>query len=66
MKNLKEIKESIESLPKDELNLFRRWFSERDWQIWDEEIEEDLKSGKLDFLIEEGLSEKKNGKLRNI
>ena len=32
---------------------FRQWFLEEDWKRWDEEIEEDSKSGKLDFLIRE-------------
>jgi len=40
------------------------WFSERDWDKWDMEIEEDSQSGKLDFLYEEGkfrlISEKMN------
>jgi len=42
-----------------------RWFSERDWKVWDREIEIDSKSGRLDFLIEEAFAEKKVGKLRS-
>jgi hypothetical protein len=33
---------------------------------WDRQIEKDAESGKLDFLIEEALSEKKQGILKEI
>lgn len=66
MKSLEEIKSEIEALPRREYMKLVRWFSERDWKAWDEEIERDSKSGKLDFLIEEALDEKEKGKLRDL
>jgi hypothetical protein len=33
---------------------------------WERQIEQDAESGKLDFLIEEALSEKKQGILKDI
>lgn len=66
MLKLDEIKASIESLPEDELDKLRRWFSEKDWQKWDEQIEDNSETGKLDFLIEEALNEKQTGKLKDI
>ena len=59
MSKLDEIKVSIESLSEDEYDRFRRWFSEKDWQEWDGQIEEDANSGKLDSLIEEAIMESK-------
>lgn len=61
-----EIKAAIETLSKDEYVQLRRWFSEVDWERWNKRIELDSKSGKLDFLIEEALGEKGQGKLKEI
>ena len=66
MLKLDEIKESIESLPEDEFSQFEQWFSEKYWQNWDEQIESDSESGKLDFLIEEALKEKEAMKLKYL
>ncbi len=63
---IQEIKASIESLPENEFAELRRWFSEKDWQKWDEQIEADAESGKLDFLIKEALDEKRAGKARPL
>jgi hypothetical protein len=66
MSNIEEIKTAIEALPKKEYARLRQWFTERDWQKWDKQIEGDSESGRLDFLIDEALEEKKHGKLRNF
>ncbi len=61
-----EIKAAIEALPEDEYVRLRRWFSERDWERWDRQIESDSESGKLDFLIREALDEKGKGELKEL
>jgi len=66
MPNVEEILSSIESLSKEEFARLRKWFYERDWERWDREIEEDSKSGKLDFLTKEALSEKADAKLKEL
>jgi hypothetical protein len=58
---LEEIQAAIESLPYQEYIRLRQWFSERDWEEWDRQIEAGSESGKLDFLIEEALNEKAKG-----
>ena len=50
MAQLVEIKKEIEALPQQEYINLRQWFAEKDWEIWDKQIEEDSSSGKLDFL----------------
>jgi len=57
-----EIKAAIESLPEKEFIELRHWFSEKDWQKWDGQIEVDSESGRLDFLVREALDEKHVGK----
>ncbi len=61
-----EIKTAIESLPENEYISLRNWFSEKDWKLWDKKIEEDSKSGKLDFLVREALLEKAEGTLKAL
>jgi hypothetical protein len=39
---------------------------ERDWQQWDERVESDSRSGKLDFLVSEALNEKAGGTLGEL
>ena len=66
MSKVDELKSVIEALPKKEYVELRQWFSENDWQTWDEQIEADSKAGKLDFLIKEAKDEKKRGKLKDL
>ena len=66
MLKLDEIKASIDALPDNEYVQLRRWFSEKDWQKWDAQIEADSESGKLDFLVDEARDEKHEGKLKDL
>ena len=58
MSTVEEIKSAISALSKEDYIHLREWFSEKDWEQWDEEIEGDSASGKLDFLVEEAETEK--------
>jgi hypothetical protein len=66
MTQIELIQAKIESLSQEEYTRLRRWFAEKDWERWDKQIEKDSASGKLDFLIEEALSAKENGELREL
>jgi hypothetical protein len=66
MLTAEEIKKSIVQLPEKEYRKLRKWFSERDWNEWDKKIELDAQEGKLDFLMEEALNEKKKHTLRDL
>ena len=61
-----EIKAAIETLTKTEYVRLRKWFSERDWHDWDEQIEADSESGKSDFLITEVRDAKAKRKLKEL
>ncbi|MDQ1336785.1 MAG: hypothetical protein QG552_3735 [Thermodesulfobacteriota bacterium] len=41
---VEEIKAAIEELPGAEFVEIRKWVAERDWQIWDRELETDSKA----------------------
>ena len=66
MRTASEIQTEIEALPRKEYLKLVSWFTEKDWSIWDKQIEEDSQSGSLDFLIDEALNEKVTGKLKEI
>ena len=66
MSNVDQIKAAINALPKPEYIQLRQWFSEMDWQLWDQQIQGDSDAGMLDFLIKEALDEKENGSLKEL
>lgn len=66
MSNVDEIKMAIEALPEVDFAQLRQWFSEKDWEKWDRQIEADSESGRLDFLIREAIEEKEMGKLKDL
>jgi hypothetical protein len=53
MTEVEQLEKRIRDLSPEQLARFRAWFTEFDAQVWDRQIEADLKAGKLDRLIEE-------------
>lgn len=66
MSKVDEIKQAIDALTEEDYVQLRLWFSEKDWQKWDKQLEADSESGKLDSLIKEAHNEKAKGKLKGI
>jgi hypothetical protein len=52
-----EIEQAITQLSEQELSRFRAWFDEYYAEMWDKQIEEDAKSGRLDKIIAEANEE---------
>ena len=63
---LEDIQSAICALPQESYSQLRQWFSERDWEQWDQEIAADSNERKLDFLVKEALHEKAKGNLREL
>jgi len=63
---VEEIKAAIEALPGAKFIEIRKWVAEKDWKMWDQEVQADSKAGKLDFLIKEAFNEKHQGRLRKL
>ena len=61
-----KLKAEIESLPEEEVVEIVRWLRERDWELWDREIERDSRAGKLEFLVREAREQKSKGTLRDL
>ena len=51
--DIKEIEKAIVNLPPTEIAELAKWFEEFHAQIWDEQIERDMKAGRLDSLLKE-------------
>jgi hypothetical protein len=64
MGSIEEIEQAIEKLPPEEFLRIARWIREREQRQWDERLDRDSASGKLDFLFEEAEAESKAGDLR--
>jgi hypothetical protein len=63
---LHDIENAIAGLSPDELSRFRAWFVEFDGDVWDRQIEEDIRAGKLDALAEEALQEHREGRTTEL
>jgi hypothetical protein len=66
MSTLEQIEAAILTLPSDEFQRLRQWLSDVDYQRWDEQLEQDIESGKLEALAEEAIAEFKAGHCREV
>lgn len=57
MTKLQRIEQDVENLSPEELATFRKWFHSYDAALWDQQLDRDVKSGKLDKLRDEALAE---------
>jgi hypothetical protein len=57
MGDVKSIERAIEALPPQQLAELRRWFADFDSVNWDQQIESDAASSKLDSLAAEALAD---------
>jgi len=66
MGDVKSIEKAVESLPPSELAEFRHWFAEFDAAAWDQKIQHDASSGKLEALAAEALADYRSGSRREL
>jgi len=64
MSRVEEIEAAIECLSPEEYRRIVQWFRLREQRRWDEQVDADSATGKLDFLFDEAESESANGLLR--
>jgi len=55
MSSVEQIEQAVLSLPPEDLAAFRAWFIAFDGDRWDDQIQQDALSGKLDVLANEAL-----------
>jgi len=64
--SIQEIKLAISRLSPEQLATFREWFDEFDAKAWDEQLELDAMSGKLDELANQAISDFRAGKCKEL
>jgi hypothetical protein len=63
--SLAEIKNAVRELPPKELAELAAFISKQDNAAWNQQIEDDAASGKLDFLFDEADRERAAGQLHD-
>ena len=66
MSTVDEITAAIARLPADGVARVRAWLAEYAERQWDEEIERDERTGRLDALIDRALEEHRAGRSRPL
>jgi hypothetical protein len=66
MTKLEQIEKAVAALSPEERALFRDWFEAFEAQAWDEQIERDAKSGRLDDLAQRALADHRAGRRRKL
>jgi hypothetical protein len=61
-----DLEKAVSKLPPDQLAKFRAWFEAFDGARFDEKIERDAKTGKLDRLAEQALADFQKGRTREL
>lgn len=64
--SVQEIEREIENLPVREIHELADWLAERRNQLWDKQIEEDVKAGRLDALINRAKGQNRQGLTRPL
>jgi len=59
---IEEIENEIIDLPQDQLRKFRAWYEAFDSNAWDEQIEDDVATGKLDALANAAITDHNAGR----
>jgi len=66
MSKVENIEQEVQDLTPCELAAFRKWFLEFGARAWDQQIEDDIRNGKLDKLAEEALTAHRAGKSKEL
>jgi hypothetical protein len=64
--SITEIEQAIAELSPEELARFREWFEEFDARVWDEQIQNDAKTGKLDEIADKAIDAYRAGKAKEL
>ena len=65
MSRIEEIEDAIDRLSPEEFRCIASWVREREQRQWDEQLDSDSSSGKLNFVFEEAEVESRERLLRD-
>jgi len=66
MTAIEELERKVRRLSREERAAFRDWFRRYDSDEWDREIEQDIRSGRLDALAEEAIADHEAGRAKEV
>ena len=66
MSTLEEIEAAAQQLPPAKRAEFRAWFLSFDATDWDQQMEDDMTAGKLDWLANEAISDSQAGRCSEL
>ena len=66
MPDVKAIEDAVKALPARDLAEFRRWFAEFEFAVWDDRIETDSASGRMERLLDEAEEDYRLGEHREL
>lgn len=66
MSTLEEIEAAVQQLPPAKRAEFRAWFLSFDASDWDQQMEDDLTTGTLDWLANEAISDSLSGRCSEL
>jgi hypothetical protein len=66
MSTLEEIEAAVQQLPPAKRAEFRAWFQSFDATDWDQQMEDDITSGSLDWLADEAMSDSQAGRCSEL
>ena len=66
MNNVERIEQEIKALSQEELAELRAWLLEFDWAAWEQQLDRDVREGKLDHLANEARHEQTSGHTKPI
>ena len=66
MSTVEKIENAIKELAPEEYKAFRNWFEEYESRMWDAQIEQDVRNGKLAQLAHEAIEEHKDERTSDI
>ena len=66
MSKVEKLEREIKALTSKDLDALRDWFLQYDSDAWDQQIEADIKAGKLNHLKEEAMRAYRNGKTTRL
>ena len=66
MTKVEEIEGAVQALTREEFKVLFSWMANKDNEVWDQQFENDVNSGKLDAMGDAALSEFNAGKCRAI
>lgn len=66
MSTLEEIEAAVQQLPPAKRAEFRAWFQSFDATDWDQQMEDDITTGNLDWLADEAIGDSEAGRCSEL